>query len=455
MNRQPDKPSPPSRAWAEGLLATVTGIWLGLALLKFGNPVIFHDKVSKPEGFYQWLIQPWPIALGFAAFVLVAIAGMFVWRRNPGVPRWIVGLPLAWFCWQVAASIQTVDVGLTRITLMHFVVCVGCFYLGLFSLSRVQDLTALWAGWIVGYGLVLALGFEQHWGGLEETRQWFFTYQLPALKEAPSPEFLQKLASDRIYSTLFYPNTLAGAILLLTPIGVTWLVTAQRLTGPVRIVLGAGIGLGSLACLIWSGSKAGWLIALLLAVAAVLEWPLRKPIKAWILGGVILVGLAGFSVAHGAYVSRGAKSAAARIEYWRAAVQAMKQRPLLGSGPGTFGVIYSRLKSPESEMAKLAHNDYLQQGSDAGIPGLLGYSALIAGSLVILYRKRSVSRQVCAVWIGLLGLALQGMVEFGLFIPALAWPQFLLLGWLWGTDDRGKSDYYRRRAEPPILSSGG
>jgi hypothetical protein len=35
-----------------------------------------------------------------------------------------------------------------------------------------------------------------------------------------------------------------------------------------------------------------------------------------------------------------------------------------------------------------------------------------------------------AVWLGLLGWALQSLVEFGLYIPAIAWPAFGLLGWL-------------------------
>jgi hypothetical protein len=35
-----------------------------------------------------------------------------------------------------------------------------------------------------------------------------------------------------------------------------------------------------------------------------------------------------------------------------------------------------------------------------------------------------------AVWLGMLGWALQGFVEFGLYIPALAWPAFVMLGWL-------------------------
>jgi hypothetical protein len=37
-----------------------------------------------------------------------------------------------------------------------------------------------------------------------------------------------------------------------------------------------------------------------------------------------------------------------------------------------------------------------------------------------------------AVWLGVLGWSLQSLVEFGLYIPALAWPAFTFLGWLLG-----------------------
>jgi hypothetical protein len=37
-----------------------------------------------------------------------------------------------------------------------------------------------------------------------------------------------------------------------------------------------------------------------------------------------------------------------------------------------------------------------------------------------------------AIWLGVLGWSLQSLVEFGLYIPALAWPAFAFLGWLLG-----------------------
>jgi len=43
-----------------------------------------------------------------------------------------------------------------------------------------------------------------------------------------------------------------------------------------------------------------------------------------------------------------------------------------------------------------------------------------------------------ALWLGLLGWALQGLVEFGLYIPALAWPAFTFLGLLLSSADSNR-----------------
>jgi len=45
-----------------------------------------------------------------------------------------------------------------------------------------------------------------------------------------------------------------------------------------------------------------------------------------------------------------------------------------------------------------------------------------------------------AVWLGMAGLAAQEFVEFSLYIPALAWPFFLFVGWLWGVTGRRSAD---------------
>ncbi|MDA7610542.1 hypothetical protein N8637_01225, partial [Verrucomicrobia bacterium] len=64
------------------------------------------------------------------------------------------------------------------------------------------------------------------------------------------------------------------------------------------------------------------------------------------------------------------------------------------------------------------------------------YAVWMFGSLYWLRPKKLGDQTIREViWLGLVALALQNFIEFGLYIPAIAWPYFLLLGWLWGTSE--------------------
>jgi O-antigen ligase len=89
-----------------------------------------------------------------------------------------------------------------------------------------------------------------------------------------------------------------------------------------------------------------------------------------------------------------------------------------------------RHRAAGAEPTRLAHNDYLQQASDSGWPGFALYAAFIGGAAWVLARRRLDNPLLIAARLGLLAWALQGFVEFGLYIPALAWPAWLMLGWL-------------------------
>lgn len=429
----------PATGAASSVFAALFGLLLGLGLLKFGNPVIFEQANERPTSLDEWIINGWPLVWSYWLLGAVAILGVCVagWKTN--APRWAAALPLIWLGWQLAAASRTVDPRLTLASLKEFTACVVCFYLGLFPLSRAKKAGFFWAGLAVGFVLVLAAGFLQHFGGLEQTRRYFFLYLYPHLRET-HPEYLaagylKKMSSDRIFSTLFYPNTLAGVILLLLPttLGVIWSLRREMTMG-ARALLASLVAGAGLACLYWSGSKGGWLLMLLLVFVAVLFRPFQRKFKILLVCGVLMLGLAGFFWKYSGFFKKGATSVVARFDYWQAALRTAAEHPVLGTGPGTFGIAYKKIKKPESEMALLAHNDYLEQASDSGIPGFLFYSAMVAAALLIPWR-RGVLKGGCvklSIWLGLLGWALQGLVEFGLFIPALTWPAFSLMGWLLG-----------------------
>jgi O-antigen ligase len=440
-------PSPKSSEAEDGLsqkiFAGLFGAFLGLALLKFGNPPIMEKWVTKPEGFIEFVFTyPWPIESAYALLIIVGAIGVAACRWNADAPKWLIALPSLWFIWEFISGTQSVEWSLSKATLMHFAACVACFYLGLFSLSGVRKTGLFWAGIICGFLLVLVTGLEQHFGGLKETQKYFYNYVLPQMKEVPK-EYLAKMSSGRIFGTLFYPNALAGAILLFLPpvLAVLWSLRERFTTGARGLLVGL-VGVAALGCLFWSGSKGGWLLALLMGLIVLLRLEFRSSIKIGLVAGVLVVGLAGFFARHSAYFHKGATSVTARFDYWRAAVQTTKENPISGTGPGTFFIPYEKIRSTNSEPSRMTHNDYLEQASDSGIPGLLLYGGFVVGSLIWIARRKGYLSdwQNFALCLGVLGWALQSLMEFSLYIPALSWSAFAFLGWMIGKSGVGSAE---------------
>ncbi len=438
------KSNPPAtqfQIWAPRIFSSLFGAFVGLALLKFSIPPVMGDSpmvaewVAPPTSGFEWLLGQWPVGIGYWLVGGLALLGVAVARWQTNIPRWLIAVPIAWLTWQCVAATQTVDADLSRATLKHFTVGVVCFYCGLFCLNRNQGAAFFMWPIVTAFVAMLVVGFGQHFGGLEETRQYFYTYELPKMKTVP-PELFKRIASDRISATSFYPNSLAGAILLLLPPILAWVCQARKqFTIGARALLGSLLAAGALGCLYWSGSKGGWLLALLAGLITLLHLKFSNRMKLIVVGVVLAAGLAGFGWKYAGFFQRGATSVVARFDYWRAAWDTAVAKPVLGNGPGTFSVVYAKVKRPESEMARLAHNDYLQQASDSGFPGLVIYAAFIIGVLRVGYSRLNDDGFVLrfGVWLGLLVWAIQAFVEFPLYVPSVAWPAFAFAGWLMGT----------------------
>jgi O-antigen ligase len=260
--------------------------------------------------------------------------------------------------------------------------------------------------------------------------------------DVANPAILAKFAKGRVSGTLVYPNALAGLVLLLFPVSLVLAFNSStRLRPVIRLLLILMVLFLGLAGFFWTGSKLGWLIALGAGIAFLfrLKWPPQYKWTVVIL--VVVLGLGIFAIRFHHYFAAGATSLGARFDYWHAAVQTTLAHPGFGTGPGTFQRPYAELKSPDSEMARLTHNDYLQQFSDSGMIGGIFYSIWILTALTVITRKvwHSSSPVIFALFLGIVGWFAQGIGEFELYIPALAWTAFTLLGSLINQIDMPKT----------------
>lgn len=423
----------------------ITGLVLGLSLLKFGNPVIFEGKLPPPASFQELIYFNWPLRWAWVLAAVVTALLLPLLRIPAGLPKWLLLAPLAWLGWQWFACADSIEPALSHLTAVHFTVAITWFGLGVLATRGVFQSLVIWIGLGIGFCLVISAGFQQQFGGLDETRIFYEKltrgehppevqahFSRPEIRQVwESPAFQLKVNSRRIYSTLFYPNTLAGVILLLTPglLAAAWF--AFRNASPLTRRLLPGLLLfGAALCLLWSGSKAGWLIALAQIGLMILRTSIPPKWKRTIVVSVMVLGLAALVVRNLDYFQRGATSVSARTDYWASAWQTVLDNPLTGTGPGTFGESYGARKAAESEMARLAHNDFIQQASDSGVIGFVGYLAFVGGACFWIWRKLGTNGSPLAlmVGLGLLGWLLQSLTEFGLYIPAIVWPAFFLLG---------------------------
>jgi O-antigen ligase len=453
--------------FATKLYALAFGFFLGLCLWKFGNPVILDQKIAAPKTASDFLNDAWPTHwANWLLLPLVIIGGLLVFKnRNRSYSdkpetghrgaemKWLWWLPLAWLGWQFVSATQTVDAGLTAVTLWQFSGCVACYFLGarLFHQRGVQNL--LFIGLFAAFTFCLIRAVDQRLYEFPQNRQVLIEGERVGWTNYPpetvaqmkadniiittngldvaNPVILEKFKKGRVAGTLVYPNALAGIILLLWPAGfVLAFGSTKKLKPFIRLaVIGLTIFLGG-AALFWSGSKLGWLIAIGLAGLCLLrrDWP--RQLKYLAVALVLIFGLGVFVVRFHHYFASGATSASARLDYWRAAVQTTAAHPVFGTGPGTFQRPYAEIKSPEAEMARLTHNDYLEQFSDSGILGGLAYAAWIILALAASGKRiwNKGEAMELALLAGLLGWFLQGFGEFGLFISATAWTAFTLLG---------------------------
>jgi O-antigen ligase len=457
MPAAPSK-SPEKKISATEIYSAIFGLFLGLAIWKFGNPVVLEQIIHPPANWQNFWNDAWPIAWANALLIIITIVGGVLLLANPfrwPATRWLWLLPLIWLAWQFLSAAQSQFQDLTTPTLWQYAGCVICYFLGALVIGRQRRWQLLLIGVFAALAFCLVRAVDQKLFEfprekqmLIESQQTGWTNMAPSLFleleqdhviintngiDIANPVILAKYEKGRVSGTLVYPNALAGIVLLLLPaaLALIWQITRNMRSLVCFAAMGLSVFLG-LAGLFWSGSKSGWLIALAIGVFWLLRLNWSRQLKWLVVIAIVGGGLAVFGLRFHSYFAKGATSVSARFDYWHAAARTALDHPGLGTGPGTFQRPYAQLKRPESEMARLVHNDYLEQFSDSGLIGGLAYVAWLGLLLWTIGCSAWMKMDWVefAIFAGLLAWFLQGFIEFGLFIPALAWTAFTLAGCL-------------------------
>ena len=179
------------------LHALAFGLFLGLCVWKFGDPVILEHKIVAPETLQDYLNDAWPPHWANWIWPLLAVWGallVFLGGAKGGVgglpSKWLWILPLAWLGWQLVSATQTVDADLTTATLWQYGGCVAGYFLGALLFARGQLVRWLLIGTLAAFTFCLVRAVDQR----------LFEY----------PENLQTLVQgERAGWTNFPPETVA------------------------------------------------------------------------------------------------------------------------------------------------------------------------------------------------------------------------------------------------------
>ncbi len=196
------------------------------------------------------------------------------------------------------------------------------------------------------------------------------------------------------------------------------------------VVVASALGMG--LALVVTGSRSGLAsLAVGLTAVAALMWR-RLPTRGARLAAVTYVVVVMLGAVGWAGVNRtidrfgpASRDFTSRMAAWQDTLRIVERFPWAGVGLGAYGEAMLVYQSGPREVQYVqAHNDYLQLAAEGGL--LVGLPALVLALVVIRQvRRRFTSGEDASVtqWIragavgGLVGIAVQSLVEFSLHLP--------------------------------------
>jgi O-antigen ligase len=309
--------------------------------------------------------------------------------------------------------------------------------------------------------LLCGQGFYQGCFGLHQARR--IVEQDPDLIQHRitgqfTPDFMDRLRSNRIFSYFLHPNSFAGYLILLIPISicsfVATLSTSRRAPvkkvkkqrkalppeeheelPPFSVVAWLVVALFQTGALVWTFSRGAWL-SLLVSLFCLAVFVLLRGGRLWrgaaaaaCLCAAVLAASQGVGgqeqdVMHQEAVlesdtasSPGLESdlirgeiptvrrlvsratLQMRVTYWQGALGMVRARPLLGVGLGSFGSAYPRFMVLGGYPVQEAHNDPLQVLAETGVLGFTPFAAFWVVFIVFGLRSCSSKGSTSARWL--------------------------------------------------------
>jgi putative inorganic carbon (HCO3(-)) transporter len=403
----------------------------------------------------SWLLQ-YAEALGAFLICIVLILAPFVSNDVTGILLLAIGI--YWGLLTIS------DEDRTRVTAIHLLVLIYwsiallsvafspvklaafadwrnlTLYLMMFALSsRVMRSRRIFSWIVTNYLLVSLLvsgyGVRQKFMGVKQLATW---------NDPSSP----LAGATRVYSYLGNPNLLAGYILPAIALSIAAFIVWQ---GWMQKSLAATILLVNSACLYFTDSRGSWIgmLALIIVFLFLLYYWWREYLpnfwQQWLLP-IILGGLASFLILAFLFVEpfrlrvasifafRNDSSNNFRINVWQAVVKMIRDRPLIGIGPGhnSFNKIYPLYMSTRFS-ALSAYSILLEIMVEMGIAGLCAFLWLLFSTLDRAWRlivNWKNNRNPLGVWIIGAIAALVGMLTHGFVDTVWYRPEINTLWWL-------------------------
>lgn len=240
---------------------------------------------------------------------------------------------------------------------------------------------------------------------------------------------------------LLYPsyghNHAADILLFVLPL----VLYTKELNGRVRTALWVVVLCG----LVFSFARGAWVLAALFGVWAFLFSGIRRQRKILLSGVVFVLALVfvGASATNNwtrnvrgklvdspaihRVINKGSPLSDPRLEYWTQALKMIRERPLFGSGPGSFYYGSRRLQSQPSLYSWFAHSFVLQtlaeQGIIGALPVLVLFGLVLWRAVCVILRHPPEHSPLGRLSVGLLLVAAYSFIEFNLSF-AVVWALF-------------------------------